>query len=53
MCLTETQHKYLRVNIDNNIEHTHSHTKENYQKGAGLGILTTKNQAKHMKKTQY
>lgn len=50
MCLTETQHKYLRVNIHNTSDHVHSHRNEKDKKGGGLSILTRKSQDRHMEK---
>ena len=43
ICLTETQHKFLRVNIANDIEHIHSHRIDTDKKGGGLSIMFHKN----------
>ena len=43
MCLTETQHKYIKVNISNNITEIHSHRDKSDRKGGGLSIMMTKN----------
>lgn len=50
MCITETQHKYLKVNISDNISHVHSHRDKDDRKGGGLSIMMKKNDSKAIEK---
>ena len=50
MCVTEAQHKYLRVNITNNIERIHSHRDVKDRKDGGLTIMIRKGEGKKIEK---
>lgn len=50
LCITETQHKVVKVNVANNLEHIHSYREKEDREGGGLSIIMKQSDDKSIKK---